>query len=139
MLDFVKMGQKIWSEFNKENRGVTESFTIFWIFWDLEEFPWFLQIFDHAFYTIYYKLNQNKNTYRNFPFTREPFWSLGSESSRVIIPWNQGILSCAVVAMSFSSWGLWLMMACSRAAPCIHVWSMSSHLQYVGQVRYVIT
>lgn len=58
-----------------------------------------------------------QSTHKNFPFRRWPFWSLGSESSRLIVPWNQGIFSCAVVEMTFSSLGLWLMMACSRAAP----------------------
>lgn len=67
------------------------------------------------------------NTYKNFPFIREPFWSLGSESSRDISPWNQGILSCAVVAINFSSLGLWLMMACSRAAPWKHTLALSWH------------
>lgn len=62
-------------------------------------------------------------THRNFPLGRTPFWSLGSESSRVIAPWNQDIFSCAVVAINFSSLGRWLIIACSRAAPCRQMWS----------------
>ena len=58
------------------------------------------------------------NTYKNFPFVFDPIRTICSDSSREIFPWNQGIFSWAVVAISFSSWGFWLMMACSRAWPC---------------------
>ena len=58
------------------------------------------------------------NTYKNFPFVFDPIRTICSDSSREIFPWNQGIFSWAVVAISFSSWGFWLIMACSRAWPC---------------------
>lgn len=58
------------------------------------------------------------NTYKNFPFVLDPIRTICSDSSREIFPWNQGIFSWAVVAMSFSSCGFWLMMACSSAWPC---------------------
>lgn len=58
------------------------------------------------------------STYKNFPFVLDPIRTICSDSSREIFPWNQGIFSWAVVAMSFSSCGFWLMMACSSAWPC---------------------
>lgn len=61
---------------------------------------------------------RGEDTHRNFPFVLEPIRTTCSDSSREILPWNQGIFSCAVVAISFSSCGFWLMMACSRAWPC---------------------
>lgn len=56
-------------------------------------------------------------TYRNLPLVRWLLSKRGSQSSREMVPWNQGIFSCAVVAISFSSWGFWLMIACSNEAP----------------------
>jgi hypothetical protein len=58
------------------------------------------------------------DTYRNFPFVFDPIRTICSDSSREILPWNHGIVSWAVVAINFSSWGFWLMMACSKAWPC---------------------
>lgn len=66
------------------------------------------------------------NTYKNFPFVFEPISTICSDSIREIFPWNQGIFSWAVVAISFSSWGFWLIMACSRAWPC-HRWGKQSN------------
>lgn len=57
-------------------------------------------------------------THRNFPLVFDPMRTVCSDSSLEMLPWNQGIFSWAVVAISFSSWGFWLMMACSRAWPC---------------------
>lgn len=61
---------------------------------------------------------ERQNTYKNFPFVFDPIRTICSDSSREIFPWNQGIFSWAVVAISFSSWGFWLIIACSRAWPC---------------------
>lgn len=59
-----------------------------------------------------------EDTHRNFPLIFDPMRTVCSDSSLEMLPWNQGIFSWAVVAISFSSWGFWLMMACSRAWPC---------------------
>lgn len=60
---------------------------------------------------------QKKSTHRNFPLFLGPMRIRCSDSSREILPWNHGIFSWAVVAINFSSWGFWLMIACSRACP----------------------
>lgn len=61
---------------------------------------------------------ERPHTYKNFPFVLDPIMTICSDSTLEIFPWNQGIFSWAVVAISFSSCGFWLMMACSRAWPC---------------------
>ena len=76
------------------------------------------------------------NTYKNFPFVFDPIRTICSDSSREIFPWNQGIFSWAVVAISFSSWGFWLMMACSRAWPC-HEERRWSHNKWRWQERHM--
>lgn len=69
------------------------------------------------------------DAHKNFPLLREPLCSRAADSSLLMAPWNQGMLSCAVVAMSFSSCGRWLMMACSRAAPCTQNTQHLSHAE----------